>query len=198
MGLYGDKLTKTDGSGVDVLTKSAGTAFDGLTKSAGTAFDGLTKSAGAISDNLIYAAPFGNLIKNSFDWNDPVGGLAAGWLSSQGNPSIITAVEFTGNAQKLNVDPGTGLANLRQELGGSLDGITLRLKFKYFLDNTIGGQSLKIYQGETLITTLTAPFPIVYNVSVPFTSARMSNLIFDFSGSNPDYFIIDEVELYAI
>ena len=198
MGLYGDKLTKTDGSGVDVLTKSAGTAFDGLTKSAGTAFDGLTKSAGAISDNLIYAAPFGNLIKNSFDWNDPVGGVAAGWTKLNGLASVITAIGFNGNAQKVACG-ASDTADLIQDLGGILDGMTLRLKFKYYFDSDAGLDNLVIrqYPNTAPITTVSNSKSITA-LQVDFVADKMGGIYFSLLGISPDHFIVDEVELYAI
>jgi hypothetical protein len=170
---------------------------DKLTKSAGTPFDGLTKSAGTPRDNLLYAAPFDNLIKNSFDWSNAIAGLAADWFCSLGSPSIVSAEDFTGNAQKVIADNATGIAHLYQPLGGIIDGVRLKLKFKGYMINSVGVQPLRIYQGSTLITVLYAP-DTIYSVDVDFTASKMSDLIFDLSSDYPDYFIIDEVELYAI
>lgn len=213
MGLYGDKLTKTDGSGVDKLTKSTalsmvqfgitngsgidnltksvGTAQDNLTKSAGTAFDGLTKSPGTPIDNIVR-----NYILINEDCEGPdSGGLLLGWICATGIPTIEDN-GINGKSQLIEEDLLQDLAFQKNFSDPIVDGTKLKLTFK-FRTNSDG--TLDIYQvtGDGLIHTVDlSSVSGVQNVSVDFIADRMTGILFLVSDvSTSDYIMYDDILL---
>lgn len=196
MSIFGDKFTKASSTARDIYT--AGWTYlavrDIITLGLAAALDKLTKATSLSIDALLHLLQNFNFIKNGYDWENPVSGVAQHWLAGYGTHSVLKVPEFNGAAQKVVFVDNEG-AELIQYFDKPMPGIEFRFKIKY-LCTGVGTLEVKSISGESMFN-LPAKDRVV-TADVVFTSPdTFPGIMFTLIGGEADdYFIIDEVQLY--
>lgn len=169
---------------------------DKLTKSAGTAFNGLALSTVSAQDNFLHYNSF--ISNGDFEGGD-VGGLANGWQSTSGTPSIKTG-NINGRSQRITATGSTVdlykdiilLPNPKNEY--------VYFSFKLLTNSNSGTIIVSEETGHhTIYTSALSDIVGIVTIEKIFKVKDITRLLFYCSGMQVnDYIEIDDVILKSL